>query len=37
MEVEEAIIFFPDAIATALNAGGPEMPALFRHDFFAPR
>lgn len=33
MEMEEAIIFFPDAIATALNAGGPEMPTLFGHDF----
>jgi hypothetical protein len=37
MEMEEAIIFFPDAIATALHAGGPEVSALFWHDFFAPR
>lgn len=33
MEVEEAIIFFPDAIAAALNAAGPEVSALFGHDF----
>jgi hypothetical protein len=35
MEVEEAVILFPDATGAALNSVGAKVATLFRHEFFS--